>query len=257
MPPRANAAGPISPDEARLMTSAYRERVGGPGALIVVDHAAAHVPPGIDLGIDPALIQRHIGWDIGAAAVAELLADRLGCRALFGTVSRLVIDLHREEDHPALIPVASDGHAIPGNAALDAAGRAARIADYYRPYHARLAAMIDEARPDLIVAVHSFTPRLETAADAARPWQVGILYNQDDRAARIAIDALRAAGIVTGDNEPYSGRLLNATMNRHAEARGIPYLAIEVRQDLIDDAEGARDWAERLLPVIRQCRAIK
>ena len=37
----------------------------------------------------------------------------------------------------------------------------------------------------------------------------------DDRAARIAIPLLLAAGIVTGDNLPYSGRVLNASMNRH------------------------------------------
>ncbi len=83
-----------------------------------------------------------------------------------------------------------------------------------------------------------------------RPWQIGILYNRDERAARIAIPLLEAAGIVTGDNEPYSGRVLNATMNRHGEAAGLPYLGIEVRQDEIGDAAGVARWATLLAPVI-------
>jgi predicted N-formylglutamate amidohydrolase len=234
------------------VTEAYREIAGSPGLLIVVDHASNAVPPDIDLGIVPALLSRHIAWDIGAAALGEALCARFGCPGIFGTASRLVIDLHREEDSPALIPTVSDGHAIPGNAGAD---REARLDRFYRPYHARLAELVSEHRPDLIVAVHSFTPQLETVEGPIRPWQVGILYNEDDRAAGIAIAALKAQGLTTGDNEPYSGRLLNATMNAHAEAHGIPYLAIEVRQDLIADASGVIEWAKRLAPVIESCRS--
>jgi predicted N-formylglutamate amidohydrolase len=232
------------------VSEAFAERSGAPGLLIVCDHASNAVPDDIDLGIDPRLLDLHIAWDIGAAALAHGLCDRFGAPGLFGAVSRLVIDLHREEDSPALIPVASDGHRIPGNEGLSAAERAARIARFFRPYHDRLGALVEATRPALIVAVHSFTPRLETAAGPARPWQVGILYNEDDRAARPAIAALRAAGFTTGDNEPYSGRLLNATMNRHAEARGIPYLAIEVRNDLIADAAGVAAWVDVLAGVV-------
>jgi predicted N-formylglutamate amidohydrolase len=109
----------------------------------------------------------------------------------------------------------------------------------------------------MIVSLHSFTPQLATRPHEARPWEVGILYNQDDRAAQVAIPLLRAQGIATGDNQPYSGRDLNATMNRHAERRGILYLGFEVRQDLIGDGQGAGQWAERLAPIISQtCAAL-
>jgi predicted N-formylglutamate amidohydrolase len=236
------------------MIPAYRELPGTPGLLVICDHAANRVPPDIDLGIPPELCERHIAWDIGAEPVARGLCARFACPGLFGTVSRLVVDLHREEDSAALIPAASDGHPIPGNAALDAAARADRIARYYAPYHARLAALVAATAPELIVSIHSFTPQLRSAPGAPRPWQVGILYNQDDRAARIAVAALRAAGFTTGDNEPYSGRQLNATLNRHAEAHGIPYLAIEIRNDLIGDAAGAAAWVDHLAPVIERCR---
>jgi predicted N-formylglutamate amidohydrolase len=74
-----------------------------------------------------------------------------------------------------------------------------------------------------------------------------VLYNQDERAARLALDWLaQEPGLCVGDQQPYSGRLLNATMNRHAEAHGRPYVGLELRQDLIGDAEGQAAWAERL-----------
>ena len=97
----------------------------------------------------------------------------------------------------------------------------------------------------LILSLHSFTPALATC-DKPRPWQVGVLYNQDDRAARLAIPLLEAEGLCVGDQQPYSGVELNYTMNRHAEAEGRPYLGIEIRQDEIDHAAGQQAWAERL-----------
>jgi len=231
---------------------AWNEIVGNKGRggiLIVADHASNHVPADIDLGIDPAILERHVAIDIGVAPLTRALCTGLGFGAILAGVSRLVCDLNREEDAPGLVPVASDGNPIPGNV-LDAAGRAERVARFYRPYHAAVAAAIERQVPVLLVSLHSFTPRLETRPDERRPWQIGILYNQDERAARIAIALLEAAGVVTGDNEPYSGRVLNATMNHHGEAAGLPYLGIEVRQDEIGDAAGVARWAALLAPII-------
>ena len=228
------------------MIEAFRI-VGTPrfgGILLVSDHASNRVPDDIDLGIAPALLGEHIAIDIGVGAIAERMATRAGVAAFLGNVSRLVCDYNREEHGPTVCPIASDGHAIPGNA-LDHAGHEARLDRFYRPYHAALAGLLDSTPQALIVSLHSFTPHLATS-DAPRPWHVGVLYNEDDRAARIAIPLLEAEGLVVGDQQPYSGKLLNATMNRHAEADGRPYLGIEVRQDLVGDAEGQGIWAERL-----------
>lgn len=228
---------------------------GRHGILIVADHASARVPADIDLGVDPSVLTRHVAVDIGVAPLAAALCEALGddaggCGAVLGHVSRLVCDCNRDEDAPGLIPLESDGIAIPGNR-LDAAGREARLARIFRPYHAAVAAEIVAAAPTLLVSLHSFTPRLAAQPEVERPWEIGILYNEDRRAAALALPLLGAAGIVTGDNQPYSGRVLNATMNRHGEARGLPYLGIEVRQDLIGDAEGVAAWCARLAPVIR------
>lgn len=214
------------------------------GILVVSDHASNHVPADIDLGIDPALLDEHIAIDIGVGPIGELMARRPGVTAFQGGVSRLVCDFNREVHAPGVIPIASDGHAIPGNA-LDHDGHAARIARFFEPYHAALAQLLDDMPPALILSLHSFTPQLSTS-DEPRPWHCGVLYNEDDRAARIAIALLEREGLIVGDQQPYSGRLLNATMNRHAEAEGRPYFGIEIRQDLIGRAAGQTEWADRL-----------
>ena len=210
--------------------------------LLIADHASNHVPAEVKLGLADGLLDTHIAVDIGVAALGRALCARLGCLGILGAVSRLVVDLNREEDAPHIIPTVSDGHAIPGNA-IGHEERLARIARYWRPYHDAVAAQIAAQRPRLLISLHSFTPHLETRPEEARPWQVGILYNQDDRAARIAIPLLEEAGVNVGDQLPYSGKILNATMNRHGEANGIAYLGIEMRQDLIGDAAGVERWA--------------
>lgn len=215
------------------------------GVLVVSDHASNRVPDGIDLGIPADLLDAHVAIDIGVAAVGALMAARPGIAAYLGNVSRLVCDFNREEDAPGVVPFASDGHVIPGNA-LDPAEREARLALFHRPFHARLAELLDNAPPALIVSLHSFTPCLKSRPQELRPWHVGVLYNTDQRAARLALPLLAAEGLVVGDQQPYSGRELNATMNRHAEAEGRPYLGIEIRQDLIADPAGQAEWAERL-----------
>jgi predicted N-formylglutamate amidohydrolase len=228
------------------LESDYHRLLGTPrtgGVLVVSDHASNRVPEDIDLGIDPALLDLHIGIDIGVAAIAgRMVAD--GTAAWLGNVSRLVCDYNRKHDVPGMMPEISDGHAIPGNV-LTPEQRQARVARFFDPYHAGLAAVLRETPPALILSLHSFTPALSTS-DRPRPWQVGVLYNQDERAARIAIPWLEAQGLVVGDQEPYSGKLLNASMNRHAEPNGLAYLSIEIRQDLIGDEAGQAEWAERM-----------
>ncbi|BAV63988.1 N-formylglutamate amidohydrolase [Sphingobium cloacae] len=234
------------------MNEAFTQIDGGDlDILIIADHASALVPRDIDLGIDPTLLRDHIAIDIGVAEVSASIARQLGCTAILGGVSRLVIDLNREEDAPGLLPVMSDGHAIPGNRQADLAARMLR---FHHPYHHQVGRLLDGMTSPFILSVHSFTPRLASDPDQHRPWDIGILYNEDDRAARIAIPRLEAAGLRVGDQQPYSGKLLNATMNRHAEANGIPYLGVEMRQDLVRKEAGQRRFAEILAQITLDCR---
>jgi predicted N-formylglutamate amidohydrolase len=238
------------------MTAAWQDIVGHHNSafLLIADHASNFVPGDIDLGVAEELLLLHISLDLGVAELATYLCDRLDCPGILGGVSRLVVDLNREEDAPHLFPVASDGHAIPGNA-ISHDQRQERLERFWKPYHAHIAEKLSTQRPRLIISLHSFTPQLQTMPDVERPWEIGVLYNRDERAARIAIPAFEAAGIIVGDQLPYSGVLLNATMNQHAEANGIAYLGIEMRQDLIADPQGIKRWGDILVPVIELCAA--
>lgn len=215
------------------------------GLLIVSDHASNRIPPDIDLGIDPDHMLRHIAWDIGVAEVAELIVDNYLCAAILGNVSRLVTDLNRYPDEIDVIPAQSDGLVIPGNC-LDRTARNARIDKYYTPYHDQLSAILRDYRPALILSIHSFTPRLMSQPAEERPWEVGVLYNDIETPSKHAIRYLDSVGIKVGDQLPYSGKILNATMNRHAEGNSIPYIGVELRQDEVDHRTGQVRFARIL-----------
>jgi predicted N-formylglutamate amidohydrolase len=224
--------------------------IGAPrrgGITIVSDHASNRVPPGIDLGLAAHHLDEHIAIDIGVAGVAERIVAQGGADAgWLGHVSRLVCDLNRDELVPGVIPETSDLVPIPGNR-LDGAGREARLARYHRPYHTGLEAMLAAHEPALILSLHSFTPTLLERPQEQRPWHIGVLYNRDARAPHIALPWLRdQPGLVVGDQQPYSGHVLNYSMDRHGEGHGRLYLGVEIRQDLIADAAGQEAWARRL-----------
>ena len=71
--------------------------------------------------------------------------------------------------------------------------RARRLAHIHAPYHAAIEACLDRRaaakRPTALVAIHSFTP---VYFGKARPWQVGIVFDDDRRLADLLIRGLEA-----------------------------------------------------------------
>ena len=225
--------------------------------LITCDHATNRVPPDVnngDLGLSPREMQRHIAYDIGAAGVTRHLARLLGARAILATFSRLVIDPNRGEDDPTLVMRLYDGTIIPGNRHIDAAEIDRRLNGYHRPYHAAYEELAQRVEETVIVAVHSFTPRLNSRAP--RPWHIGLLFAEDERLARPLLEKLRAEpDLCVGENEPYAGHLPGDAVDRHALQKGRPNVLIELRQDLIETETGQREWAERLAPMLESVLA--
>ncbi|WP_373492070.1 N-formylglutamate amidohydrolase [Parasphingorhabdus sp.] len=238
------------------MTEAF-EITGLPsegGVLIVADHASNHVPQDVDLGIPPQYLEDHIAYDPGTAAIARLMTENSGYLAILGTVSRLVVDLNRYPDEDSLIPKRSDGVEIPGND-ISATERQARLDRHFTPYHDRVRELVSDLKPALVLSLHSFTPTLRTNPQLERPWDIGILYNQYAIASRFALQFLDAEGLLNvGDQLPYSGKELNATMNRQCEAIGQPYFGVELRQDLIMEPAGQRRFADILLRICDKIR---
>lgn len=218
------------------------------GVLVLCDHASNTVPADLaDLGLPAEQFERHIAYDIGAAAVTRSLARRLNAPAILTRFSRLVIDPNRGRDDPTLVMRLSDGAVVPGNARITEKEIMRRIERFYDPYDVAIAQAIqrglDAGSPPVIVTVHSFTPHWR---GFPRPWHVGILWDANSRFARPLLDGLSAEpGLIVGDNEPYDGALAGDTVDRHATRRGLASALIEIRQDLIADENGAEEWAER------------
>ncbi|HYC04159.1 MAG TPA: N-formylglutamate amidohydrolase [Azospirillaceae bacterium] len=238
----------IAPDEPPAV-----EVVNGRGrapVLLVVDHAGRRFPRALGtLGVTGLDLERHIAWDIGAAAVARHLAERFDAPAVLATYSRLVIDPNRPLSSPTLIPEESDGTPVPGNIGLTPAQRQARIETFHAPYHATVAEIIAGLRArgtaPAVLSIHSCTPVMN---GFHRPWHVGVLWNRDPRIAVPLMEMLAAGGdVCVGDNEPYSARTGHGhTIETHATPAGLPTVMVEVRQDLIGDEAGAAHWAGRL-----------
>ncbi len=224
--------------------------------VLVCDHASNNVPPEIgSLGLSEEDMRRHIAWDVGARGVTLGLARRLGAEAVLSTWSRLVIDPNRGEDDPTLVMKLYDGSLVPGNRQVGLAETMRRIEAYHRPYHRVVDAALDrvvaEHRAPALVAIHSFTPQFR--GRPLRPWHIGLLWDRDDRLLRPLLGRLRAEpDLCVGDNEPYSGQLHGDCMFTHGTRRGIPHILIEIRNDLIETADGQEAWAERLAPMLRE-----
>ncbi len=222
--------------------------------LVVCDHASAAIPANLGgLGVDEAAQTSHVAWDIGAARVAVLLAGALGCPAVLAGVSRLVIDCNRQPGDPSSIPALSCGIRVPGNEAVDKAEADSRARSWFWPYHTEIGDRIGhlwrQGAAPAVVAVHSFTPCI--TGQMPRPWHVGVLWNRDPRMAAPVLTGLRARGdLVVGDNQPYSGREINYTLDTHAGAAGLPNVSFEIRQDLVADEAGCRRWAGILAEVL-------
>jgi predicted N-formylglutamate amidohydrolase len=250
----------IAEDEPPPFFSERRE--GLSNFVIVVDHASRRIPRVLsDLGLPPSQLQRHIAWDIGALAVAREVAKALDAPIVMQNYSRLVIDCNRDPGVASSIPTISEASEIPGNLGLTEKQKLARRREIFEPYHAHIGALLDErtatGRPTILVAQHSMT---DVFNGERREMQAAVLYNRDRSFAGLVLDLLRSeAGLVIGDNQPYFvSDESDYTIPHHGEARGLPHVEIEIRQDLLLDETGQREWATRITRVLQDAeRALR
>ncbi len=214
--------------------------------LIICDHAGLRTPATLgDLGLPPGEWVRHIAYDIGAAGLSERLAAALGGACVIAQVySRLVIDCNRDPARRDAIVQVADGAVVAGNRDLSPQARRDRIESIHTPYHAAISAELDaraaRGTPTSLVLIHSFTPEM---SGVARPWQVGVLH-QGNALSLAALRWLQArVELKVGDNEPYAMDDIDYTAPVHAQRRGLEYLELETRQDLIADAIGQERFA--------------
>lgn len=238
----------LEPDEP---AAALIERRDGKSPFVIaVDHASARIPRRLgNLGLPAHELARHIAWDIGALAVARRVSSLLDAPLIAQSYSRLVIDCNRDPRVPASIPAVSELTPIPGNERLTAEAIALRRREIFDPYHASIRTLLEERRDarrrTILVAQHSMT---DVYKGLRRPMHAAILYNRDRRFAGLVLERLqREPDLTVGDNEPYFvSDETDYTIPQHGEARGLPHVEIEIRQDLIAEESGQAAWAARI-----------
>ncbi len=223
--------------------------------VIVCDHASNYVPREFGgLGLGASELSRHIAWDPGALGVAREMSARLNAPLVHSKASRLLIDCNRPMDAHDLIPTISEVTQIPGNADLTEAQKQERVRRFYTPFHEMVQSVL---RPRLIsgmrpgfLAVHSFNP---TYRGVARPWEIGLIFDESSEWAHGMAEILRAeSGYTIGMNEPYSPHdRVYHTLTRHARAHGLPAVMIEVRNDEISTEVQQIQWGELLSRVAK------
>lgn len=226
--------------------------------LFVSDHAGRAIPRQLgDLGLDEADLSRHIGYDIGIHGVTAELAFNLNATYIYQRYSRLVIDCNRQPGKPQSIVVQSDGTVVPANAALSPDAIRQRQDEILCPYQDRINHTLKDraaaGQTTALFAMHSCTDRLRLDP-RPRPWQISVIADRDWRLGTALVDVLRGeTQLCVGVNEPYTVNMaMDYTVPIHAEAKGIAYVEIEIRQDLIGDAAGQNKWATlltRLFPM--------
>ena len=83
-----------------------------------------------------------------------------------------------------------------------------------------------------------------------------MLHRGDSAYSHRVLAGLRARwGEGVGDNQPYSMDGTDFTIPHHADARGLDYLELEVRQDTIDDADKQAALVEPLATVLLEALA--
>ncbi len=211
--------------------------------VLICEHAGNRIPRSLgSLGLGENDLKRHIAWDIGAEPVTRRLANLLDAPAVLQRYSRLVNDCNRPPDAASAMPEVSETTSIPGNQDLTPAERRQRTEEIYRPFHARVAEILDarasRGQSAIFVAIHSFTPVFK---GVARPLHVGLLFDRDRRFTDVLLPLIARSGPWdVRCNEPYGpADGVCHMLNLHPEPRGLPYAMIEIRNDLIADPTGS------------------
>jgi len=236
-------------------------RAGGRSGLVLAcDHAGNALPRRLgDLGLAGDDLEDHIAVDIGIFSTCSWLAHHLDAPLIGQFYSRLVIDCNRRPGTPSSIPLRSDGRDVPGNRNLSEPERQSRVEEIFEPYQRHLADLLADrrrflGRAPVLCAMHSFT---RIYGGVRRDCDIGVIHGADSRHADRVLAGLKGVdGLRVGRNVPYSIDFAgDQTIPAHGESGGVPYIEIEICQDLIATCRGQRRIAGLLARAFRSIDA--
>jgi predicted N-formylglutamate amidohydrolase len=84
-----------------------------------------------------------------------------------------------------------------------------------------------------------------------------VLYEHDRRLAGVVLEMLRRdKELLIAENEPYLVQLTHYTVPHHAESHGLPYVEVEIRQDLVAEEAGQAEWARRIAQALQDAERV-
>lgn len=221
-----------------------------PAFILLCEHAANFIPAEFnDLGVDEATLNSHAAYDLGALALAKLLTKKLNAPLIAQKVSRLLYDCNRPPSEASAMPVKSEIYEISGNVGLTQTQRNERTERFYEPFHNLCETVIqhelDDDNQAIIVTIHSFT-RHYFGKD--RNTEIGILHDDDHRFADAMLElAANDDQFKFERNEPYGPQDgVTHSLKEYAQPHGLHNVMIEVRNDLLADAQQQNNVAEKL-----------
>ena len=234
--------------------------------LLTCEHASNAVPKALHGCFEGArtVLRTHRGYDIGALAVAQRMAQALHAPLFAGGITRLLIDLNRSVQHRQLHSEFADG--------LAPAVRAELIEHWHTPFRIATGAALQRmvaVGPVLHLSVHSFTPVWH---GHARNCEIGLLYdpkrNREQQMARGLANALRGpllpsaqraqrtavAALRVRMNYPYRGDADGHTTSLRKLFPDAQYVGIEIElnQALLRRATAQQSVADQIIRAVRQ-----
>ncbi|MGQ0663151.1 MAG: N-formylglutamate deformylase [Pseudomonadota bacterium] len=256
------------------MSALFRYAPGTAPVLVNVPHAGTYVPPEILGRFAPAAgALPDTDWHVDRLYE---FAGRLGLGLLAATHSRYVVDLNRDPSGAGLYPGADNTELVPLSTferqpvyrpgqAPDAAEIAARIGDYWQPYHARLKSELDGFRQRFGIAVlwdaHSIRSQVPRFFAGRLPdFNLGSARGTSadpELIARVKARLAAAPGFTSVLDGRFTGGYITRAYGRPRD--GVHALQLEMAQaSYMDEAPPypfLAERARRVEPVLSECLA--
>jgi predicted N-formylglutamate amidohydrolase len=227
----------------------------GLNIILTCDHASNLLPEGQNWSAnDVYFFQQHNAVDIGIWLVTYELYNALQSPTTLARYSRLFIDLNRHISSPTSsteycslvkLDMNSDQNQVKARS------------HYYDDFKVSLNSLFSSyPNTKLIFSMHSFTPIFE---HIQRSVEIGLLYDErftDTSLVKIIFDVFKSYHYDVRLNEPYRGDLhsshLDAPPGKSAALQhSIPFLLLEIRQDLAVNVEWRQLFVSRLAELLR------
>ncbi len=225
-------------------------------AVITCEHGGREVPSAYAalFAGQQTVLDSHRGWDPGALALGQHMAQALGVPLHAATTTRLLVELNRSIGHPQLFSEFTGG--------LPLAQRLQIIQSHYQPHRdaveAAIAGHVAAGHRVIHIASHSFTPVLNGVARRA---DVAWLYDprrvgeKAFAAAWLKAFAPLAPTLQLRRNYPYQGRSDGLTALLRKRFPDDRYVGIELEVNQRFVLAGGAPWAKLQQTIVESLAA--